>query len=406
MYPQTAQTQPLGGVESLDREELPRLLGEARRRTLELVAPLSERDLNRVHDPLMSPLVWDLGHIAAFEDLWIAQRTGGQDPLRPDLQAVYDAAETPRPDRGELPYLRLDQAVEFMERIRDRTLATLERADPTGPVWDMVLQHEHQHNETMLQTLQLAEAGVYSPDRSSSDQAAVEPAAASLSVEAGSFEMGAAGDGFAYDNERPRHEVYVDAFEIDSRPVTNGAYAQFVADGGYAQRELWSERGWTVRDGEGWERPLYWTGDGRVRRFDRTVSLEPELPVMHVSWYEADAFARWRGARLPTEEEWEKAARVHGGEPGNLDQLDFGPGPAGPFLGDCWEWTASDFHGYPGFRAFPYREYSEVFFGSDYKVLRGASWATRPRVTRVSFRNWDYPQRRQIFSGLRCVEIG
>jgi iron(II)-dependent oxidoreductase len=405
MNPQTAQTQPLGGVEPLARDELPPLLEETRARTLDLVLPLSEDDLNRVHDPLMSPLVWDLGHIAAFEDLWIAQNTAGQMPLRPELQAVYDAAETPRADRGELPYLRLEQAVEFMELVRERTLEALEEAEETGPVWDLVIQHEQQHNETMLQTLQLAAPGVYRPERRPGDGAGRQETK-SLRVEAGPVRIGDAGDGFAYDNERPAHEVHVEGFRIDSRPVTNRDFRAFMEDGGYARRDLWSERGWAVRQAEGWERPLYWTEDGQVRRFERTAELEPQLPVMHVSWYEADAFARWRGARLPTEEEWEKAARTHAMEPGSLDQLGFGPGPAGPFLGDCWEWTASDFGGYPGFHAFLYREYSEVFFGSHYKVLRGASWATRPRVTRVSFRNWDYPQRRQIFSGFRCVEGG
>jgi len=125
---------------------------------------------------------------------------------------------------------------------------------------------------------------------------------------------------------------------------------------------------------------------------------------MHVSWFEADAYARWRGARLPTELEWEHAAARFEPERGALDQLDFGPGPAGPFVGDCWEWTASEFEGYPGFHAFPYREYSEIFFGEGYRVLRGASWATRPSVARTTFRNWDHPQRRQIFAGFRCAE--
>jgi iron(II)-dependent oxidoreductase len=382
-------TSPVG-VESL--------LTEARERTLRLIDGVAEPDLERVHDPLMSPLVWDLGHIAAFEDLWVA-RDAGLDLLRPELAEVYDADETPRPQRGELPYLRRAEALAYLEAVRERALASLEHVSDF--IGEMLVQHEHQHNETMLQTLQLAEPGVYRPRRR---RPAGSAAAGALELEAGPFPMGDDGDGFAYDNERPRHEPELAAFRIDRAPVTNAAFAEFVADGGYRRRELWTPEGWSFREREGWERPLYWSEDGGVRRFDELVALEPELPVMHVSWFEADAFARWRGARLPSEAEWEKAARLAGGGRGNLDQLDFGPGPAGPFLGDCWEWTASELRAYPGFRAFPYREYSEVFFDSGYRVLRGASWATRPRVARVTFRNWDHPQRRQIFAGFRCAE--
>jgi iron(II)-dependent oxidoreductase len=384
------RTSPLGGVESL--------LADARRRTLRLIDGVSEENLERVHDPLMSPLVWDLGHIAAFEDLWVS-REAGVDLLRPELAVVYDADETPRADRGDLPYLGRDEALAYMEAVRERALRSLDRVSEF--IGEMLVQHEQQHNETMLQTLQLAEPGVYAPRRPRRPGSA---AAGVLDVAEGPFGMGDEGRGFAYDNERPRHEVELQAFRIDRAPVTNAAFAEFVADAGYRRRELWTPAGWAVREREGWERPLYWTEDGRERRFDEVLALEPELPVMHVSWYEADAFARWRGARLPTEPEWEKAARHAGGRHGNLDQLDFGPGPAGPFLGDCWEWTASEFCAYPGFKAFPYREYSEVFFDSGYRVLRGASWATRPRVARATFRNWDHPERRQIFAGFRCVE--
>jgi gamma-glutamyl hercynylcysteine S-oxide synthase len=383
-------TSPLGGVESL--------LDEARRRTLALVEPVSEADLDRQHSPLMSPLVWDLGHIAAFEDLWVCRETG-LELLRPELADLYDAAETPRQQRGGLPYPRRSEALAYMEAVRERTLAHLEGVSPF--IGEMLVQHEHQHNETMLQTLQLAEPGVYAPER-------IRPgaAAASGSVVIGerAVEIGFDGDGFAYDNERPRHRVELSAYRIDRAPVTNAQFLEFVEDGGYRRRELWSEEGWAFRRREGWERPLYWTDDGRERRFDSVEPLGRELPVMHVSWFEADAYARWRGARLPTEAEWEHAASLFEPERGALDQLAFGPGPAGPFVGDCWEWTASEFDGYPGFEAHPYPEYSQVFFGDGYRVLRGGAWATRTRVARPSFRNWDHPQRRQIFAGFRCVD--
>jgi gamma-glutamyl hercynylcysteine S-oxide synthase len=386
----TSHPAPLGGVEAL--------LEEARERTLRLIEGVRGPDLDRVHDPLMSPLAWDLGHIAAFEDLWVC-REAGLELLREDLAEVYDAFETPRANRGELAYLRHDEVIAYMREVRERVRPVLDSVCPF--IGEMLVQHEHQHNETMLQTLQLAAPGVYSPALTEPDGRA---ATGSVRVEGGVFAMGAAGTGFAYDNERPRHERELEAFRIDRAPVTNAAFAEFMADRGYARRELWSEEGWALRTSEAWERPLYWTEDGRVRRFDRTVELERELPVMHVSFFEAEAFARWRGARLPSEAEWECAAPAGDGARGHLDQLDFGPGPTGPFLGDCWEWTSTEFDGYPGFRPHPYPEYSQVFFGSGYRVLRGASWATRGRVARVTFRNWDHPRRRQIFAGFRCAE--
>jgi iron(II)-dependent oxidoreductase len=431
---------PLGGAEPLLGEWLRILLSDARERTHWLVESVSDADLERVHDPLMSPLVWDLGHIAAFEDLWVSGRGTGMKPLRPDLMEVYDATETPRAGRGDLPYLRRAEALDFMERVRDRAMWVLDRMDLSpglgdlhagGFLWELLVQHEHQHNETMLQCLQLAAPGVYSPPRRALPAAPACPPGGMARVPAGRCEIGDPGIWFAYDNERPRHEVDLPAFEIDRLPVTNGDYAEFVDDGGYRRPELWSGAGWEWRTQSGVERPLYWSADGSERRFDRVADIDRSRPVMHVSWYEADAFARWCGKRLPTEAEWEKAAswgpyaggqnrQPWGDEPpshelANLDQTAFGPAPAGAFptgasgygvlgmVGDAWEWTSTEFTAYPGFRAYPYSEYSEIFFGDGYKVLRGGSWATRTRVIRNTMRNWDLPRRRQIFSGFRCA---
>ena len=425
-------TLPSGGADSLLRERIRVLFAEARSRTLRLIAPISSDNLERVHDKLMSPLVWDLGHIAAYEDLWLCHRAGGLEPLRPDLMEVYDASETPRSRRGQVPLLGVADALDYMDEVRERSMEVLERVDLSGggAIWQLVLQHEHQHDETMLQCIQISEARLYSlPPRERATAPAPGPAA--VLIEGGPFLMGDSGERFAYDNERPRHEVELPPFEIDRLPVRNGDYLEFVDDGGYERRELWSAAGWGWRRSAGADRPLYWTADGRERRFDRTDPIDPDLPVMHVSWFEADAYARWAGKRLPTEAEWEKAARWDPGagvarrfpwgddeptaERANLDQLAFGPAAAGALpagasaygvlgmIGDAWEWTAGAFEGYPGFRARPYREYSEVFFGRGYKTLRGGSWATRPSVARTTFRNWDLPERRQIFSGFRCA---
>jgi iron(II)-dependent oxidoreductase len=197
-------------------------------------------------------------------------------------------------------------------------------------------------------------------------------------VPAGSFLMGST-DPWAYDNERPQHEIELPAFRIDRSLVTNAEFADFIDAGGYDDRDLWSDDGWAWREAEEATAPLYW---------DRGFS--PLEPVQHVSFHEAEAFARQTGKRLPTEAEWEKAVRTVGGE---LEHV----------TGVAWQWTSSTFDGYPGFRAYPYREYSEPFFGGAYRVLRGGSWVTDPVIARPTFRNWDYPQRRQIFSGLRCA---
>jgi gamma-glutamyl hercynylcysteine S-oxide synthase len=409
---------------------------EARERTLVLIATVSPDDLERVHSTLMSPLVWDLGHIAAFEDLWIVHRYGGRPLLRADLVEIYDAMETPRAHRGELDFLRTEAALAYQDEVRARTVEVFEERGPgDGTLAEVVLRHEHQHNETMLQTLELAKLRDYQPDRWSLPPAP-DPAPTGLElveIDGGECLIGAAPEGFAYDNERPRHRTDVRAFRIGRTPITNATYLTFVEGGGYQRREWWSDEGWAWKEQYDITRPGEWTSDLRGEwRLGRLEPLYPHRPVVHVSWFEADAFARAHGVRLPTETEWEKAAtwdqdaqaariypwgedRFRVGVHANVDQLGFGSAPAGAYpagaspsgclgmIGDVWEWTASEFVSYPGFRAHPYREYSEPFFGAGYMVLRGGSWATRAHVATPSFRNWDHPQRRQIFSGIRIA---
>jgi len=384
-------------------------LEEARRRTLQLVEPLDDDELNRVYSPILSPLAWDLGHIANFEELWLVQTIGGREPMHGELGRFYDAIENPRSTRGELPILRGDDLRSYLEDVRVRTLEVLERVDlesgedpllAGGFLYELLLAHEYQHTETMLQLIQMIDGYEpvewVPPPEPTADASGPEMAL----VEGGEVEIGAGAAGFAYDNERPRHTVRLDPFLIDRTPVTNGSYAEFIRD-------------------TGTEPPMYWEPDGDggwVRAaMGRRDPVDPAEPVLHVSWHEADAFARWAEKRLPTEFEWEAAARGADRDRANLDQLSFGCARIGAYadapsdcgaihmLGDVWEWTSSDFVAYPGFEAFPYPEYSKVFFGDTYKVLRGGAWATRRDVIRTTFRNWDLPHRRQIFAGVRCA---
>jgi gamma-glutamyl hercynylcysteine S-oxide synthase len=437
----TAVQTPSAPSAALRQGLLARLAG-ARERTLLLIEPLTDADLTAQHDPLLSPIVWDLGHIARFEELWLLRQVAGPIAFG-EMPGLFNPFEHPRKERGalELPGRRetLATLADVRERVKARLLAgDIEDSELTrdGYVWRMVAQHEEQHQETMLQTLQLKTGAPYAP------ALRVPPPPPTRRVDPGTMvrfpggtvTIGTDDRAAAYDNERPRHEIALAPFLIDAAPVSNGDYLAFIADGGYRDARWWSKAGRRWREESGAKAPMYWErrgGDWWTRSMDRSAPVDPNHPVCHVSWHEAEAYARWAGKRLPTELEWEAAATwdpeagaVHrypwgdeapNGARANVDQLVFGTAPIGAYaanvspigcygmIGDVWEWTSSDFGPYPGFRSFPYPEYSEVFFGSDYKVLRGGSWATRPGVARGTFRNWDYPVRRQIFSGFRCA---
>ncbi len=459
-------------TEAIQLRHLRERLGEARERTLELVAPLGDAEVTRQHNPLMSPIVWDLGHIAHFEEVWLLENIDGDGAGAEGLRGIYDAFRHPRATRDRLPLPDRATCLDYMADVRRAVLRGMARLDPRadtpllrgGFVFNMVLQHEYQHNETILQTLQLMEGAPYGgrgmdrwmgaagdprPRRTACRGNERAPTAGGG---AGGLESRAPGDDDmvhfpggdvwigtddrtrAYDNERPRTRLRLEPFRIDRHPVRNRAFMDFIAAGGYRTDAHWSEAGLAWRAAERAEAPLFWSrrdGAWWTRILGWATPVDPAAPVCHVSWFEADAFARWSGKRLPTEAEWEVAASWDpaagrarrfpwGDEPAtsaraNLDAVRPGPAPPGGhpanrsplgchgMIGDVWEWTASHFLPHPGFQAFPYREYSEVFFGDGYRVLRGGSWATRPGAIRATFRNWDHPQRRQIFSGFRCA---
>ncbi|SIS01167.1 ergothioneine biosynthesis protein EgtB [Williamsia sterculiae] len=439
-----AGRQAADDVEHL-RDRVARTLQRARTRTELLTDSVDDADLVAQHSSIMSPLVWDLAHIGNQEELWLVRDVGGRESVRADIDEMYDAFKTPRKNRPALPLLDPTQARAYVRSVRDEALDVLSntrfagnRLVEGGFAFGMVAQHEQQHDETMLATHQLrVGAPVLHAPPTPRPATSLRPGAETV-VAAGTFEMGTSVDPWALDNERPAHTVDVPAFAIDTFPVTNGQYLDFIADGGYDRRELWSERGWQHRVEAGLTAPQFWYSDGDGWGHDvfgQRGPVDPDRPVVHVSWFEADACARWLGKRLPTEAEWEKAARwdptsgssrtypwgdehpeagVHDRR-ANLGQTHLEPAAIGAYpdgasatgvqqmIGDVWEWTSSDFHSYPGFRFFPYAEYSEVFHGGDYKVLRGGSFGTDPVAVRGTFRNWDHPIRRQIFAGFRCA---
>jgi iron(II)-dependent oxidoreductase len=394
---------------------------------------VEDSELLSQHSPLMSPLVWDLAHIGQQEDLWLlregdARREG---VLPADVDRLYDAFQFGRAERVDLPLLSPVQARQFIADVRERAFGLLDRTEELFP-FVMVEQHEQQHVETMLATHQLR-AGP--PVLGTGDPLpAGRPVPRDrVLVAGGEFVLGVDGvdEPASLDNERPAHVVNLAPFRIGRVPVTNAEWQAFIDDGGYDRPHWWSERGWQHRLDGRLERPLFWSADGSRRRFGIVEDIPPDEPVQHVCFFEAEAYAAWVGGRLPTEAEWEKACvwdqgagrrrRWPWGDSeitaalANLGGGALRPAEVGAYgaaasaygveqlIGDVWEWTSSGFHAWPGFSPMLYSQYSQPFFGGDFRVLRGGSWAVAPGAVRPSFRNWDLPIRRQIFSGLRVA---
>ncbi len=415
---------------------------DARQRTLELIDALSDRQIMGPQLAIINPLLWEIGHVAWFQERWVLRHAAGLEPVRSDVDSLYDSIAIHHDTRWDLPLPTREETREYLQQVLDRVLACLDRGEPSEEeiYFNLVtLFHEDMHDEAFLYTHQTL--GYPPPRLSGVDATGPTSTAGALpgdvEIPGGTFLLGASADEpFVFDNEKWAHPLEIEPFAIARAPVTQSEFAACVEDGGYTRRELWSEEGWHWREGEGAEHPVYWrrSNDRWLRHnFDRWVELEPHRPMIHVNWHEANAYCRWAGRRLPSEAEWEVAAA---GEPGpdgtlsavkrrfpwgsepprperaNLDAramgcLDVADLPAGdsPFgcrqmIGNVWEWTASTFRPYPGFEADPYKEYSEPWFET-HKVLRGGCWVSRGRLLRNTWRNYYPPDRRDVWAGFR-----
>lgn len=392
--------------------------------------------------PVLNPPLWEVGHVAWFQEKWALRHLLGKAPLRPDADSFWDSSVVPHEERWALPLPSRAETLRYMQQVQDLVMEMLSASQVTEQTayfcW-LVVMHEDMHGEAFTYTRQtlgypappLGVSGRPPSDSTVSGRDAMVPG--------GLFQLGAApGEIFVFDNEKWAHRLDVQPFAIRRTSVRNGQFAEFVNDRGYLRREFWSDEGWNWREREAATHPVYWIPDSGAtwltRRFDRVEPLENQLPVIHVNWYEADAYCRWAGRRLPTEAEWEMAASgaleelaakrtfPWGDEPptpeqANLDGTLIGclPAQALPagdskfgcrqMIGNVWEWTASDFRPYPGFTVDPYKQYSEPWFGSERKVLRGGSWATPSRLIRNTWRNFFTKDRRDVFAGFRTCAL-
>lgn len=422
-------------------------LKDARRRTLDLIGDLTDQQLLGPRLPIVNPLLWEIGHLAWFQEKWVLRHAGGRPPLRADADSLYDSAAVPHATRWDLPHPSRSDTLGYMNQVQEQILDLLHRQPPTADTVCFSLLsifHEDMHTEAFTytrQTLhyprpQLTASGNGCGPASDSPAGALP---GDVTIPGGTFQLGATPEEpFVFDNEKWAHPVEVRPFAIAQAPVTQSEFAAFVENGGYQRRDLWDEDGWRWRETADARHPVYWqrqAWDQWLRRdFDQWLPLEPHRPVLHVNWYEAEAYCRWAGRRLPTEVEWEVAAAASGCDlaapkrhfpwgdksptpaRANLDGFalgcrDVAELPAGDsffgcrqLIGNVWEWTQSSFLPYPGFVADPYKEYSQPWFGT-HKVLRGGCWATRARLLRNTWRNFYLPDRRDVWAGFRTCAL-
>ncbi len=389
--------------------------------TESLAAPLSAEDQTVQSMPDVSPTKWHRAHTSwFFETFLLGPKLPGYQPFHPAFGYLFNSyyegvgARYPRHDRGLVSRPGIEEVAAYRRSV-DESMAELldERGPDVAPLVELGIQHEQQHQELLL--MDIKHVLSRNPLLPAYDDLRTIPAAESppltwTEVAAGLAEIGHCGDTFSFDNELPRHPVHIGAYALADRPVTCGEWSAFIDDGGYHRPELWLSDGWATVQAERWEAPLYWSVvDGEWREFTLggPADLNPGQPVCHVSYYEADAFARWSGHRLPTEAEWEVMAARHPVGGHFLDRSVLHPSPSttdrGPF-GDVWQWTASAYSPYPGFQpaAGAVGEYNGKFMVNQH-VLRGGSCVTPPGHVRTTYRNFFPPAARWAFSGLRLA---
>ena len=434
---------PIAGVQTTADADLAEWVRDARARTLELVADLSDQQLLGPRLVIVNPLLWEIGHVAWFQEKWVQRDAAGKPPIRPGVDSLYDSAAIPHDTRWDLPLPSRQETLAYIMAVRDAVLERIEAGKLTDPdryFIKLAVFHEDMHTEAFTYTRQTL--GYPAPRFSHLETPTVGeagPLGGDVEFPGGRFLLGALpGEPFVFDNEKWAHPVQVHSFAIARAAVTQGEFAEFVEARSYQRRDLWSEQGWSWRLSVEAEHPAYWrreaAGRWLQRQFDRWLTLEPHRPALHVNWWEAEAYCNWAGRRLPTEVEWEVAASSEPADSGRVlaetkrrfpwgdapptseranlggwsaGAVDVAAFPAGDsafgcrqMIGNVWEWTASNFEPYPGFEVDPYREYSQPWFGT-HKVLRGGAWPTQPRLLRSTWRNFYTPDRRDVWAGFR-----